>query len=310
MGLEVDLDQIALRFGVSVDELAQLYAYGTSAWRAMEREFPSPQIERTLIGREIHGHVDVISVGPGAIVINDWKSNRIKREYREQLVGYAAAAVEEFGWPESGLVKIVTTWLRFGEMDVEEITSDEVDALYHRISDAERDIGTRYGPGSACKFCRRQLVCGARQEYMQAAATAIATVGTVDLNPDMLPLFFERARMLGGALEQYRQALKLYLKEHGPTEDGAGLMLELGETKLDKIIPKLAWDYLVDNGFTEDELAHCMSMSKTKIMEVAGGKAKRGLKGKVKAALLAALREGNAVVATFSESVLARKIKP
>jgi hypothetical protein len=307
-GEPVLLDSIAKQYDVGLDELERLYAYGCSAWWHIKRYFPSPKLEAKVKGRGIAGHVDVMQIGDD-IVILDWKSNRVKRDYTAQLTGYAAAAVEEYGMPESGRVTVVTVWLRFGEYDIRELSQEDIDRLYAKIDEARKDIGKRYAPGDACAFCRRQLVCEARHQYLASASATLMPLGSVELRPDLLPRLYQQAKMLRKALDAYDKALKMHLKECGSAENGAGLLLELVETRRERIIPQEAWPCLVDAGLSEHELAYCMTMSKTKIMEIVGSKQKRGEKGKVRAALMEELRANNAVVSIPSEDVRARKVE-
>lgn len=308
-GWTVDLDKIASSHNVSVDELEQLYRYGCQAWEQTKHHFPSPMIESVVEGQGLEGHTDVLQVGD-EINILDWKSNRVKREYDAQLSGYAAAAVEKYGMPESGKVAVITVWLRFGELSIREVTQDDINRLYWEIEEAEQGVGSKYGPGEPCTFCRRQMVCEARDQYLSAAAGALAPLAAVEISAELLPRLYTRAKMLRKALAQYDQALKMFLREYGPVYDGDGLILELTQTKRDKIIGNVAWPHLVDAGFTQEDLSYCLSMSKTAIMEVVGAKHGRGQKAKAKGALLKTLRDEGAVLSVVSDTVVAKKGTP
>ena len=306
----VDLNEIAASYGVSVDELEQLYRYGCQAWTQLHSHFPHPIVEAEVEGPGIKGHVDVLQIGDDGIKVVDWKSNRVKREYDAQLSGYAAAAVNKYGVPEDGKVTVITVWLRFGETDIRTVTSDDVERLYTNIEEAEAGVGKKYGPGDPCTVCCRQLVCDARREYLSAAAGALLPLAAVEINAELLPRLYGKAKMLKKALAQYDQALKIHLREHGPQDAGEGLVLELTQTSRDKIIPLAAWPHLAAIGFSDEKLSHCISMSKTKIMETVSADNSRGNKTKAKAALLKTLREEGALLTTVSDSILARKGTP
>jgi hypothetical protein len=309
LGQNVDLNQIAAQYKVSVDELEAIFRSGTAAWLQLKHHFPAPMTEVALVGKGIKGHSDVVHADPERIVVLDWKTNRVKRDYRAQVTGYAAAAVEKYGMPETESVHTIIVWLRFGEYDIHSVSADDIRILYDDIEAATKEVGRRYGPGATCTYCRRQLECGARTRYLQSAAKAIAPLATVELNADLLPRFYDQAKLLKKALAHYDQALKLYLKEHGPAADGNGAILELAETKRDKIVGHTAWPILREAGFTDDDFAYVMSMGKTKILEIVGTNAAKGHGAKMKARLMAKLRDAGAVLTTVSESVLARKTR-
>jgi len=309
IGEWVDLDEIAASYSVSVDELGPLHRYGCQAWDQIKHHFPSPMVEAEVSGSGIEGHIDVLQVGDSPVVL-DWKSNRIKRDYDAQLTGYAAAVAHQYGIPEDGKITVITVWLRFGEMEIRTVTDDDVNRLYTEIEEAWQGTGTRYSPGEACTFCRRQLDCEARRDYLRSAANALMPLASVEVTAEMLPRLYGKAKALKKALAQYDQALKMVLREHGPQYDGEGLILELTQTSRDKVIGHAAWPHLMDAGFTDEDLGYCISMSKTKIMEVVGGKHGRGHKAKAKGELLKTLRDGGAVLSVVSDSIRARKGTP
>jgi hypothetical protein len=307
LGLVPDLSSIAKQYGVDPDELERLFAYGCIAWKDLAKHFPNARTEEVLEGSGIRGHADVFGRDETVMTVLDWKSNRVKRDYRAQVVGYGAAAVDQFGMPESGEVKVVTVWLRFFEFEVITVTQDDVERLYHDIERAKLEIGKRYAPGDPCGYCRRQLVCNARHEFLASATSALMPVASgVELTPEMLGKLYHKSKMVAKALKAYDAALRMQLRQ-GALSDGEGSLIELVQSKKDKVMPREAWPLLVQNGFSEDELAKCVTMSKTKVMEVVSAKSVRGQKGKAKAALLETMRGAGAVQETFHERIHVKK---
>ena len=306
-GQRPDLDAIAKKHHVDSDELEQLYVNGCIAWKDLCKYFPNAYTEQALKWDGIEGHADVSHYDESTMAILDWKSGRIRRDYSAQLIGYAAAAVEQFGMPKSGEVKVITVWLRDMEFEILTVTQDDMERLHHDIKRAELDIGKRYAPGDACGYCRRQLVCGARHEYLSSATSALMPIIDAPLSAEQLPKLYTKSKMLRKALADYDKALKIALAD-GPLSDGNGNMLELVETKRDRLVSREAWPLLKHAGFSDDDITECVSMSKTAVLSMAADKAPKGRKGKDKAALMEILRSGHAVTEVPSLTVKSRKI--
>lgn len=305
VGSVPNLDTIAVQHSVDRDELDRLVAYGRIAWTELSKYFPNARTEATLEGRRVRGHADLFHDDGVTMCIGDWKSGRVRRNHRAQVVGYAAAAVDMFGMPESGEVKVFIIWLQFFEFEVFTITQAEIDSLHDDIKRAEINIGGRYAPGDTCTYCPRQLVCNARHDFLRSATAALAPVGQVDIDPSQLPRLYTKAKALRKALSSYDTALKLLLRD-GPLPDGEGGMLELDEIKKDKIDARKAWPHLLAAGLTEDELASFVTIGKTRMLKVISDRAEKGMKGKDKAAFVATLREYMAITQTVAWTVKVR----
>lgn len=316
MGRDPGLGAIAERYGVKVSDVNPLVGIGRSAWEEVRSMFPSPRVEERLEapgldgGGSIRGRADVFSMD-GVLAVLDWKTSRIRSYVRPQLQGYGVAAVDRYGMPDSGEVKLVTVWLRLGEIDTMTMRADDIAAFYEELAHARRAIGKRYAPGEPCTFCPRQLVCRARHEYIRSAVVALQPVIREGmLPPELLPKLYPQAKALGKALDQYTDALRMLLRTSGPLEDGAGRILDMGEVRRTTIDPQKAWPILTAEDFSEDELAGCITMSSTAILEVAAGKADKGLKAKAKRELKERLRKAGAVMETVHDSIRVRKSPP
>lgn len=301
----VDIHTCAKKHGVDQDELEKLFAYGCIAWAELEKYFPNARTEEPVSGDGIAGTQDVFHRDDATMAVLDWKTNRVRRDYDAQLLGYAAAAVDTYSMPESGVVTVCIVWLRFFEYEVKNYTQDDIERFYHRVKQAELDKGKRYSPGESCTYCKRQNECGARQEYLNTAGSALMDVGGHAMSRETLALFHGRAQTLNRALKQYQGALRLALTS-GPLPDGNGNMLSLEESTRDKISPLEAWPVLTAAGFDDDDMAACVTMKKTEIGNIAAGKVSKN-KGKARALLMDALLEAGAVKQKVSETIKVTK---
>jgi len=306
LGSVPDVPAIAKKHGVDLDELSFLVSSGEAAWREVEKHFPNPRTEEPLDGGEIWGTADVFAYDGVRMGILDWKSNRVKRAYLPQVLGYVAAATAQYGWPESGKVVAVLAWLRFGEFDVWTFDRSDVEGLYHSVERAQREIGEVYAPGDPCHYCRRQLVCSARHEFLSSAREAVISAAGVAVTREVLASLYPRAKLLRHALDQFDQALRIALRD-GPLSDGNDHELALVEQSRDVIDAQAAWPILIENGLTENQLAQCVTIGKTRLLSAFTDGKKRGTKGAAKTELMRALSEGGAVKKRVTEVMQIKK---
>lgn len=308
-GHEPDLDKIALEYDVDRDELGFLYGFGLKAWNQIKQHFPNvraeEQVEAPKLG--LRGTMDIFGIDSSVMAVADWKSNYVMRDVRDQVLGYAAACVETYGMPPSGFVTCAVIWLRFGEVEVFNATQAELDRFHRRRAKAKRRIGKSYSPGDMCEFCPRRLECKAKTSLVSSSATALTAMDSYNevMGPEQLGKLHSRARFLKKALEQYDKALRLALRD-GPILDQDGNTLQLEVQTREKLKAREAWGVLDDAGFSDDELAECIKLSKTAVMKVVGAKTEKG-KGKAKAAMAETLREAGAVDLRAHETIKVRK---
>lgn len=308
MGRTPDFGAIAKRFDCAERDLRALHFFGTLAWAEIASYFPAPQIEQQLSAGELRGRVDVIHRDDDNICILDWKTSRQRSNVRPQLHGYACCADDSYGMPRSGCIRVFTVWLRLGQVDLATMRHVDLDGFREDFANAKRRIGKQFSPGEACTFCPRQLVCEARRDYVRTSADALAVVGAgaVPTQRTLLALY-PRAKTLENALQQYRKAMRMYLRETGPVSDEQGNTYELQETKRENIDARKAWPVLVGQGFSDDELAQCVSMSTTPVMDCAAARAPRGRKKAAKDSLRALLRERGCMSESIVESIKVSK---
>jgi len=295
MGREPDLKAIAASYGAKESDLTPLHSYGRMAWGEVKGHFSNARVEERLVGDGIRGQADVFHLGDETRAVLDWKTNRERADYRAQLLGYAACAVNQYGMPPSGEIKLFTVWVRLFEIDVLTVTFADLQRFYEDLTRAKRNIGRVYGPGDACLYCRRQLVCPVRREYLVSSAEALAATVAVEVTPEDLPRLYQRAQMLTRAIDRYKKAMHLLVDQHGPQSDGAGNTITLAEVKRTEIKAREAWPILIEQGFTDDDLAGCCNIASGAMYEIVGQQVPKGYKGKHKEALKALLQERGAL---------------
>lgn len=310
-GHPVDTPSLAKSYGVAERDLGPLLAYGRMAWDEIKDDSPNPTSEVALMHStlDLMGRTDVLSIGDdGDLAVTDWKTNRERKDVRGQLLGYAACAADLFGLGPRGTVKTYTVWIRLGEIDCDEVGAAELSRFGDRLARARKNIGRQYSPGEACTFCRRQLVCEARQEYVRSAAVAFGPVAAgMELEPGALPKLYSQAKALGKALDQYRDALRMLLRAHGPQSDGQGGTVDLITRAREDIDPLIAWPILTGEGYNDADMAGCVSLSSGAVYDVIAAKAAKGRKGKEKARLKQLLRDGNAMARREYQAIQLKK---
>ena len=221
-GDDPDVEAIARAHGVEARDVYPLVAMGKMAWDEVREHFPKPAVEHRLADDDnLRGRADVFSLTDESMSVLDWKTNRERADYGGQMLGYAACAEAQYGMPEGGHITVAIVWLRLGEIDITRVYQDDIERFHHKMKRALMDVGKRYAPGKACTFCRRQLVCQAKQEFIQSSVRSLQPW----VEGKMIPLhglntLYPQAKALGRALDQYKEALKLLVRQHGPQPDG------------------------------------------------------------------------------------------
>lgn len=310
VGLDPDLAAIAAEHAVEVDDLESLYRYGTKAWLELERYFPEPVAECQLDPTDITtgGQADVLHSDGRTLVINDWKSGRVRRNARWQMGAYAYGARAELGMPSSGVITTTVVWLRFGEFEVLEWDDAALDQFRARYIELEGLVGKQYAPGEHCSFCPRQAECGARSAFVRSSANSIASLESTAVTAEQLAALYPQAQLLERALKSYRAAVRSEVMRLGGLPLPDGRTLQLAERQLTEVDPKAAWPVLIEWGLTEDELARCTSIGKGKLEDLVGEKAPPKMKGKHKAQLFERLREAGALTTTTQQRLDVAKL--
>ena len=288
----------------NLDELGMLAWYGLKAWDELGDYFPNPMTEVPLDcwmqdpdGAKLTGHMDVYQPGNEWSYVLDWKSGRLDSDHYHQMAGYAKLAMGDSN-PSKG-VKVVVVMLRDQTYRVYSFTRGSlVDWSAKFVSDIIEWDG-RFTVGEHCRFCPRSMDCPARTAMVRSTITDIMAPGTphTELAPcDLLDLY-QRAKVVGAAIDQYKEFMRTYVRINGPVEDARGRSLGLHDKSRSSIDARKAWP-VVRGYLTDDEMAPAVKIQKTDLMKAVSAKAERGQKGKVKAALMQQLQDAGAVSET------------
>lgn len=288
LGLDPDLDFIALRFNVDRDELGRLVWYGRKAWKELAPSFPDPETEvevkATMAGCELLGHLDLRSRVVRQVRILDWKSGRVDRDYYHQLAGYAACEMDGTDVDE---VVFSVVWLRDQEVETYRFTREmmrgwvgDLRAIVARASD--------FRTGTHCAYCPRSHECPAvvavarRDIAMFAGPDAEAMLSTA--TPAQLVAIRRRARMLAPFAESVDGLLRKIVGQTGPLDTGDGAELRLVEEPGPRRVDTLTAFPILQAHFNDEELASCLTVGLGDAEKIIGDRAPHGQKGRAKKA--------------------------
>jgi len=290
------LSVIAVEHDVDLEELSRLYDIGRDAWTnlrlhaGLDAEVHS---ELRLEGEAFSGTADIVLVGQDEIVVIDWKSGRLRGDAETQVMGYLDLARKRFG-PRPSYRGIVM-WLQFGDIEAHDYEDENLDAFEETYARKLENIGKAYAPGVACRYCRRQLECSARREFMQATALAIAEPTCKKLfTPDLLAALYDRAKMLEKCLDQFKDAVSLHVQENGGLDLPNGKRIVERHYQREQYDPRTTWQVLTQqHGFTQEDMAQVLSVGTTAIKRIIGAKTDKGQKVEKQAQALQDIRDAN-----------------
>lgn len=288
-----DLATLAGKHDVELDELSRLYATGRDAWERLERYLAPGSETKTeqrleMRGMPFTGTADVLTLTQTQLVCVDWKSGRIRTDVRAQVLGYLCIARALHG--PRDVYRCVVAWLQYDDIETHDFTDGDLNAFMANYHDKVRDIGKAYAPGAACRYCQRQLVCKAKQEFVQSTALAVSDCiryGKKLFTPERMGEVYERVKLLEKAIEQFKDAVKLHVAEHGGLDLPNGKRLVERHYQRNIYDPRASWKVLTQkHGFSADEMAQVMSVSATAVKRLIGQKVGQGEKGHAQQAAL------------------------
>jgi len=173
--------------------------------------------------------------------------------------------------------------------------------------------GRTYHPGRNCHYCPRLACCPGRAEMVKAEFSAVCSGDGLsksidDLTPPQLVAAYERFRAVEGFVGEAVDRIKeLALAEGSLQGDGKALVVK--ERREKEILAKPAWPVLKEH-LSNDELAPCVKIGKTKVEQAVADKAPHGQKGRVKKRLLEELEAAGAIKETVTQYVTLVKALP
>jgi len=219
--------------------------------------------------------------------VDDWKTGRVDSDYSAQLKGYALLLLRA----HPGLETVVTRVLWLREQEVDQVTVTRAQAAEFERLIVERVVnwdGVLH-PGKHCHFCPRSHECAGKTHFERMAVRAFLTADLTSaetvlaLPPEERMALYQQAKLVSGLAETVIGAVRESLTS-GPLSAG-GRTLTLVESQTRKLSPLQALPVINSQGFSDEEIASCVSISIEKVKDLAakhapprgGASAKRGI---------------------------------
>ncbi len=316
-----DVRAVAMKHGVDSGDLARLVAYGLHAWKALAQYYPDPSTEQEMSyvtpTFTLTGHMDLHATGEEWANFLDWKSGYKQPDYFHQLMGYACLLFVLY--PRITTVRATVVWLRDWTQETMLVTREDVGQWEESLNERVVRWDGTYTAGAHCQFCPRFAACPARQALVRSALTDIQATDDLfqgadgTIHPSAMPAIVSMYRegklsVVKGLLKQIDDMILAAIAATGPIDLGNGRELALVPENRDTIEPLTAWPIISDR-LSNEELAPCIKIGKTALLDAVGDKAPRGQKAKVKAHLMEELKAAGAVNTTEIKKLWERKIE-
>lgn len=308
LGLDPDLDAVALRWGCDRDEVGRLTWYARKAWAELAPSFPDPVTETTVSLRhksvfELTGHVDLFArIGESEAALLDWKTGRVDGDYYAQLAGYATCLILGDGYKR---VTATVVWCREQEAETYVFDAKAVEAWVLRLIGQLSRRG-KYTVGAHCAHCPRSHSCAAVQAkvresvvlFRSAEWSTDAVAATLDgLPPNERVALFRQAKLVAALAESAKAAVRLNVIQNGGELDaGDGKVLKIVEEPGKRVIDtEKAWPILearLDDG---SEIASVLDVSASRLDDLVAKKAGKGKGAGAKRDLRAELEAAGAL---------------
>ena len=275
------------------------------AWDAIKEDFPDPQVEKQLVQQlpnfQLCGHPDLYGVQDGVLRVPDWKSGyNTDADVLPQLMGYAYLAHCEIPKDvQISRVELSVVWLRDKTIQEWEFTPTQVREWMrdlHKRAGAWN--GNDFTAGEHCHYCPRFHDCPARVALARSAVQDImdldvATTTRADMC-ERLPDVYSRVQMVRRQIDAFSRWLRGEIQKNGPMVCGPEKILRLQPRNKAILDVQKGWDTF-RSVLSDDELAKCMNISKTKVLAAVGEKSPPRQKGKDQAAMMLRLEEAGAI---------------
>lgn len=208
-------------------------------------------VDELLVEREIPrdefggGTLDVggYRESDSTMVVLDWKTGRIKRDYVLQLLRYGIRSAK----PGVQRFLLIVVYPRLWDWHSVVLTMDEAEALMARaeknipVAEALKAQGgpkngdlSAYTEGTHCLLCAGKLGCEAKKRAIQTFAQVNLPEipdSSEPLAPEQVGKAYLAARFFESVAENLRERAKAFVRENGPVDLGDGTSLALRPTK-------------------------------------------------------------------------------
>jgi hypothetical protein len=309
------LSLIAVAHDVDIDDLTFLYRRGCQLLNQVKDTFPNPLTEVMVsvdLGLvSISGHLDLISVSGDVARGLDWKSGFKDHDYSEQMRAYAALVLLQH--QQLREVTLTVAWLREGEIENYTMTRDGAELWAQRVIARIVSWDGAYNAGTHCAFCPRAHECPAANAIMRRDVAAILNVSLEDaptelatMPPAELIELVRKASVVTKYAGSVRDIVRAYIKQHGDVV-GPDMRLTIRAEERKTIEPLPAWPVLESLGFTDEDFAAVVKISKSKTEDRVKQKAGKGNGAAAVRDLTKALEEAEAFSTTTIEKMVERR---
>jgi len=328
----IDTEAIALHYGVDPKEVKILLGLGVKLWEGVLArdhghggKVNTEQRLEVMIGdiARLTGTADVLSVkvvpnGVTVAYVDDWKTGRLFKSYREQLGLYALIVWYKLGLQSGDKVQVRTVWVReagssadaieteiFTERDIADYASKI--HKYAQAAIAGKSADVPYSPGEHCMSCPRLGTCEAHSLSARKMLTTIGWKGTfkeVDMKATVeaiaksgrLNEALQAAKDVGKIADNFISEVKTYVRVNGPVPiaDKPGKALAMCDKSRTTVDTLEAWPVLKEH-FDAEQMASVVTVSLTKVKEEAGAIASHGEKGKAAMSIVEQLDNAGAL---------------
>lgn len=303
-------DEKALRISCHIG----LKAYTTTIRPSINRDHLITETKHSRpIGDKwtLSGHPDIACLlnDPTILFVGDWKSGD-RADHFSQLKAYAFILLKYFPGVET--VLLGTYFIRIGQEDVRSFSREYIEEQW-----ADSFITCLEGESlkpsfSSCQYCPHHE-CEARDKLNRATMASLTEVNSDMDTALIMANQYENVKLLERKIAMYKEHIKdsLLLNDEPITLDN-GKVLELIESHRSTLFLVDALDVLKDYfSVNTDELMillkPCVTLKKTKLLDVISGHAARGMKGKEKVRILDEMESVGAVEDKMSYKLILKK---
>ncbi len=322
---EVDLEPIARRWSVDVDDLKITAFIGLKVWKSVREWLRPAQSEVYLeasfeiapgVVLELSGHIDALAVARLMAAHGDWKFGRMDRDYQHQVHAYSALVLGNY--PSVEKVDGFVGWMRSGQTErVERMTRENLWQWLDEVRERVVQWDGVYHPGGHCSICPRAAACPAlattaRRDVLVFGGEAMAAkveAGLGDLSDSEVVSIWRRwksVERLGKSLHEAVQ--KRVRAAGGALPDGDGRELRFIDSPRRVVSPKLGLPVLREH-LTEDEILGCMKIGMSAVDDAVAAKTPKGGKKKAIEAVAEALEAAGAVTTETNEKLMDLRVK-
>lgn len=272
----------------------------------------TPQTEVALEIGNVSGTIDLLLINKAKRIAAavDWKNTFRDDDHTPQLIAYAWLIF--MANPDVDEVIIFTAFLRLKVTESKRLTRAWVLKWMDEFIRNTLTGPAVYRPGEQCLKCRRFATCDAlillnRKTANELEQNAIATNRDIYLSRERIADLHPRVKLLSAVIASFKGFVNQEVHAGGPIPLANGKQLQTLTIQKKTILPLQAWSILEEE-FTEGELAKLLKVPVGGITEAIEAKAPKGKKAPTSKAFLAKLAAAGAIEVYPEEQI--REMNP